>query len=120
MTNKETALHYLKLLEEGNTAQINDLFAADALVHSPVYGTMNPKSFYSTLSNDTNNSELEILSIFENQKGDQVALHFNYKWTLKNGQLVAFDVVDIFEFRDNKITDLKIIYDASVTRSLIP
>ena len=49
-----------------------------------------------------------------------IALHFNYHWTLKNNSQVNFEVVDILEFNDNdKIKVLTIIYDTVRSRELV-
>ena len=49
-----------------------------------------------------------------------IALHFNYQWTLRNDAKVNFEVVDILEFDDdNKIKILTIIYDTVQNRELV-
>jgi len=120
MTRKEISIHYLELLEKGEIEQLLLLFSGDALVDSPVYGIMPAPNFYQDLTNDTSNSELKLLGVFEENDSDILALYFNYKWTLKNNALVDFDVVDIIEFdARNKIKRLKIIYDTVVARGLV-
>ena len=120
MTKKEIAIHYLELLEKGTIEQLLSLFNEDALVDSPIYGLMPANQFYHDLANDTSNSNLKLLGVFEENDSNQVALYFNYKWTLKNNEIVKFDVVDIIEFNaQNKISKLKIIYDTVVARGLI-
>lgn len=45
---------------------------------------------------------------------------FEYKWTVKSGKIVEFDVVDILDFdKENKIIGLKIIYDTVISRNLV-
>ena len=71
------------------------------------------------LNNDTNNSELSVLGIFEEKDSNQLALYFSFKWTLKNNEVVVFDVVDIIKFDEqHKITQLKIIYDTVLARKI--
>lgn len=120
MTKKEISIHYLKLLEKGAIDQLLALFSDASLVDSPIYGIMSAKQFYYDLANDTTNSKLKLLGVFEEDDSNQVALYFNYKWTLKNNEIVNFDVVDIIEFdAQNKISKLKIIYDTVVARGLV-
>ena len=96
------------------------LFAKDAIVISPVYGKKDCKDFYPQLFADTQNSELHIKGIFEDASTGNIALHFDYGWTLRNGSKVNFEVVDILEFDKNKkITQLTIIYDTIRFRELV-
>lgn len=120
MTVKHVAKQYLHHLERGAMQQVIDLFSEDGVVHSPIYGTLPAKTFYNLLSDDTQESKLELKDIFETPNSNKLALYFNYAWTLKNGDLVNFAVVDIIEFNDqHKITDLKIIYDTQHSRKAI-
>ena len=120
MTKKEICTHYIELLEKGEIEQLLSLFNKDGMVDSPIYGQRKAADFYHDLTNDTSNSQLQLLGIFEENESNQVALYFNYKWTLKNNEIVNFDVVDIIEFDDqNKISKLKIIYDTVVARELV-
>ena len=59
------------------------------------------KVVYTELFTDTNNSELSIKGIFEDTLTGNIALHFNYQWTLRNNSHVNFEVVDILEFDGN-------------------
>jgi hypothetical protein len=63
---------------------------------------------------------LKLKGIFEDADSARIALYFEYKWTVKSGKITEFDVVDIFKFNDeNKITELKIIYDTVISRNLV-
>jgi len=89
-------------------------------VDSPIYGVQHPIDFYQALSKDTQASKLKINGIFEDSDTSQLALYFNYQWTLNNGQQVIFDVVDIIRFNDRQeIVELKIIYDTVQARKLV-
>lgn len=120
MTQKEVAIRYLEHLENGNMDQVIKLFNVNGMVHSPIYGSMKAEKFYRELKNDTTNSELNLIGIFEENDASRLALYFSYDWTLKNNQNVKFDVVDIIEFDPlNKISKLKIIYDTVLARELV-
>lgn len=120
MNKKEIAKEYIKHLENGNIEEVLALFNQNGMVDSPLYGIKKADEFYLELNSDTTNSELSILSIFEESDSNNLALYFTYKWTLKNNQIVEFDVVDIIEFdNQNKISKLKIIYDTVIARKLV-
>lgn len=120
MNKKKIANSYLEYLESGNIEQVIDLFNENGIVDSPIYGINKADIFYRELNNDTSNSELNLLGIFEEKDSNKLALYFTYKWTLKNNKKVEFDVVDIIEFDSlNKISNLKIIYDTVLARELV-
>lgn len=120
METKEVVIKYIEYLEKGDLDNLLELFSNDAHVDSPLYGNMKASDFYKKLMEDTTNSELRILEIFENPNSNKIALYFKYKWTLANSNIVEFDVVDIVEFDDkNKIMNLKIIYDTSFSHPQI-
>ena len=120
MTRRETALSYLACLEVGDVEGVIALFSANGIVHSPIYGMKEASLFYKELASDTQNSKLDLKGIFEDSESNQLAIYFNYQWTLKNGKQINFDVVDILVFDANdKIIDLKIIYDTVVSRNAI-
>lgn len=120
ITKKETANKYIDFLEKGDMDNLLKLFSENAIVDSPVYGVLNAKEFYTKLSNDTLLSELNLKGIFEENESNNIALYFNYKWTLINNKQVDFDVVDIIEFNDsNQISSLKIIYDTLKSRKVV-
>lgn len=119
--NKTTiAKSYIEYLSNGDLEQLLNLFTENGVVVSPVYGKKNYKDFYTQLFADTNKSVLNIKGIFEDIETGNIALHFNYQWTLKNDSQVNFEVVDILEFSpDNKIKVLTIIYDTVQSRELV-
>lgn len=117
MNKPDIIRSYIKYLQEGDMDKVISLFSDKSKVISPVYGEMSAQEFYISLASDTRESTLEIHNIFHDNHTDSYAVYFNYKWRLRKGQLIDFDVVDIIEFDlDSKIKSLKIIYDASQTR----
>ncbi len=120
MTKRKIAEQYVQYLEQGNIQNIIELFSENGKVDSPVYGVKPAIDFYEELYNDTSQSKLTMLGIFEEEDTGDVALYFNYIWTLKNNKVVDFNVVDIIQFDDcNKITLLTIIYDTVKSRELV-
>jgi ketosteroid isomerase-like protein len=118
--NVEIARNYIDLLEKGDIRGVISLFSSTGIVHSPIYGKKSAKEFYNDLAEDTSESKLTINGIFEEPGSNRVALYFNYTWTLKNGEVVNFDVVDIIVFDDDgKISELRIIYDTVQSRGMV-
>jgi ketosteroid isomerase-like protein len=118
---QDDAIHsYLDALSRGDLDQLLALFAPQAIVHSPLYGQQAARAFYPALLQDSAASHIEPLQIFQSNSPQYAAVNFLYHWTLANGEEVTFDCVDIFQFdKAGKITELKIIYDASQTRSAL-
>ncbi len=110
---------YLQALNDGNLNNVLNLFTTNGVVISPLYGEMSVNKFYTDLFNDTNQSDTRLLNIFISSMDDtSVALHFQYKWTLKSGKIVEFECVDVFEITEDKkqFKKLKIIYDTAPIR----
>lgn len=115
---------YLDALNEGSLEKVLSLFDDSAIVVSPLYGDIPAADFYKDLFADTSRSETTLLNMFEamgdnNPVKTAVALHFQYKWTLKSGKIVEFECVDVFELAKDskKFTKLKIIYDTAPIRA---
>ena len=110
---------YLQALNEGNLNNVLNLFTSDGVVVSPLYGEMSATQFYTDLFKDTNQSDTMLRNIFTTSMDEtSVALHFQYKWTLKNEKIVEFECVDVFEITEDKtqFKKLKIIYDTAPLR----
>ena len=121
MTKKEELCRrYLAALNQSDLKGVHSLFAPGAVVISPLYGRVEARKFFSDLFADTNRSDTSLLNIYEPVgTGHSIALHFNYKWTLKSGKDVEFEVVDILEMAENgeSFQKLTIIYDTAPIRA---
>lgn len=119
MSKKNVAKAYFQGLEKGSHEDVIKLFASGARVHSPLYGQIDAVRFYKELFADTQSSKITLKNTFINPENENTAAaHFVYSWTLKDGTLVHFECVDIFEFvpQSDKIQCLTIIYDTYHTR----
>jgi ketosteroid isomerase-like protein len=106
---------YLDALQAGDYSRITSLFTENATIDSPLYGKIDATDFYRKLFKDTDFSKIIPLNFFvEGQTG---AAHFRYEWQLANQKRTSFECVDIFEFNNDKIVHLTIIYDTKHTRS---
>ena len=110
---KEIIQHYLNALGTGDLGKIIQLFSDDAIIHSPLYGDVLAKIFFTDLFADTSQSEISLLNTFTNlEKPGLFAAHFRYFWILKNGAETSFECIDIFQFDEQgKIKEMTIIYD---------
>ena len=114
---EEKIRNYLQSLESGDYQQVMRLFAPGAVVHSPLYGFRPAREFYRELLADSAASRIHLLHIYHQPGSLRSAVHFTYEWTLADGGQAVFDCVDLFEWdEEQKITQLKIIYDTSQTR----
>lgn len=120
LSKRAIAKAYIQYLDAGNLEDLLSLFAPEAKVDSPIYQSKSASDFYQMLFQDTRESELELKGIFEDSETGELALYFNYQWTLKDGGVVNFDVVDILHFdEEHRITYLKIIYDTVQSRPAV-
>jgi hypothetical protein len=111
---------YLAALNAGDLNSILSLFDSNAVVVSPLYGQVPASKFYEGLLTDTKASDTHLVDVYESASNPRrMALHFLYKWTLKNRTVVEFECVDILELNQNKdkILKLKIIYDTQSVRT---
>lgn len=119
MSKENVVKAYFQGLENGSYQDVIKLFSPEARVHSPLYGQVEAVRFYKELFLDTQSSKITLKNTFVNPENDNTAAaHFVYSWTLKDGALVRFECVDVFEFvpHSDKIQFLTIIYDTYHTR----
>lgn len=122
MQLEKLAQRYLSALQAGDAAAVLTLFAPDAMVSSPLYGTLPAATFYARLFDDTQASRTRLRTVLRGPDGAQgggvAALYFEYDWEL-GGELTHFDVVDVLELGpDGLIQALTIIYDTARTREV--
>ena len=106
---------YLRGVTDGDVAVLLRLFAADAVVHSPLYGPLPPAEFYPQLFADTGAAVLTLKSVLRGADMDgtpTVAFWFHFDWRLPSGAAAPFDVVDMARLDDDgRITELHLVYD---------
>ena len=116
MTPRELAADYLSALGRADLDGILALFHPEAVVHSPLYGTLPAAEFYPRLLADTGRSELHLRGVTQGER--LVGVWFHFDWTLASGAPAGFECVDMLELDDDGlITTLRIFYDTAPTRS---
>jgi hypothetical protein len=112
---------YLAALETADTTRMLTLFADGAIVNSPLYGLMPAREFYPRLFQDTAQASLRLRSVLVGKTTEgrpTVAFWFDFHWTLSDGALVQFTVVDVAELdQDGRILTLQILYDTAPLRA---
>jgi len=116
-----TALQiYMKALGESDYATIKNLFAPDGKVLSPFLGEMAAGPFFDRLGEASSRNVITPIDIFLSATGKhKAAAYFRYDWTLRDGTLITFKVMDLFTFDpdSNKVKYLDLIYDTHPVRS---
>jgi hypothetical protein len=106
---------YLQALGDADLDGMLALFTPDAIVHSPLYGTLPATEFYPKLFADTGSATLTLLGTMRGTSVEGRALLsflFHFDWVLPNGTRAPFDVVDVAEVDDDGlISSIRIIYD---------
>lgn len=111
---------HLEALEAGDLAGVLALFAPDATVVSPLYGTLPATEFYPLLLADTGQSRLTLRTTMTGEVDGRtvVSLWFDFDWTLASGEPAPLTVVDVAELdADGRIDRLHIVYDTAPIRA---
>ena len=113
--NYEAVLRrYMQALGASDYATIKSLFAEDGTVTSPFLGLMPARDFFDRLGGATKGNVITPIDVFL-PSGDQkhAVAYFRYDWTVNDGTLITFNVMDLFEFRSgtDKVGALNLIYD---------
>lgn len=111
---------YMHALDGGDYETIVGLFAPDNAVTSPFLGTMSAAEFFGQLSRASANNDITPLDIFISEsEADQAVAYFQYDWTMADGSVVVFKVMDLFGFEPDstRFASLDIIYDTHPVRS---
>ncbi|MCH9622049.1 MAG: hypothetical protein S4CHLAM20_14840 [Chlamydiia bacterium] len=118
--NREKVINeYFCNLEKSAYSDMIELFTEDAVVESPLLGTMKAAEFYKEIFSKTSNSKITLMNVCKSVSDENTAVaHFHYDWILSDGMPAPFECVDIFTFQPNsdKIVSVKIIYDSFKTR----
>ncbi len=118
----DTIRRYLRCLHASDVAGLVDCFDAEGIVKSPFLGTMKARDFFPKLAGASMQSVITPIDLFESVEAGgavhRVAAYFRYDWTLKDGKVVTFTCVDVFEFQagSERIASMSIVYDTHPLR----
>lgn len=108
---------YFACLTASDIQGILALFEPDGIVNSPFLGTILATEFFKKLTEASSASKLTVFDVLMGENGDSAAGHFEYDWTLKNGDKIIFQGVDYFKFSENgKFSSMSIFYDTHPVR----
>lgn len=112
---------YLRELERGDVDAICALFTPGAQIFSPFLGWMHPERFFSKVAAASGESKITPIDICVSTSGARRATgYFIYDWALKDGSVVSFECVDVFEFDvAGLIERMIIVYDTHPIRSTV-
>lgn len=118
----DTIRRYLVALNDSDTAGLVATFEPEGVVVSPFLGTMVARDFFPKLAQASSRSVITPIDLFASVEpatdGTRVAAYFRYDWTLKDGKVVTFTVVDVFDFAagGDRIARMTIVYDTHPIR----
>jgi len=111
---------YMTALGESDYAAVKSLFAPEGRVKSPFLGEVPAGPFFDRLAEASATNVITPIDIFLSDSGrNHATAYFQYDWTVRDGTLITFKVMDLFTFEPNgdKVTYLDIIYDTHPIRA---
>ena len=111
---------YMKALGESDYSTIKSLFAPNGKVCSPFLGEMEAAKFFDRLDEASSENVITPIDIFVSATDkNHATCYFQYDWTVRDGTLISFKVMDLFTFVEGteKIAYLNLIYDTHPVRS---
>jgi hypothetical protein len=110
---------YMHALAASDYATIKSLFAKDGRVSSPFLGEMHADAFFDRLAEASERNVIVPIDVFLSASGQtQATAFFRYDWTVRDGTLISFEVMDLFTFESDSdlVTYLRLIYDTHPIR----
>ena len=113
----QTVRTYFERLTASDIDGIIGMFSDDGFVNSPFLGRMDAHSFFKKLESASSNNLLTVFDVLVGDENNTAAAHFQYDWTLNNGDLLVFQGIDYFAFDDEgKFKSMSIFYDTHPLR----
>ncbi len=111
---------YMTALGQSDYATIKRLFAPGGKVLSPFLGEMPAAPFFDRLAEASARNVITAIDIFLSSTAkNRATAYFQYDWTVRDGTLITFKVMDLFTFDPgtDKVTYLELIYDTHPIRA---
>lgn len=111
---------YMDALGRSDYATIKALFAPEGRVRSPFLGEMAAGPFFDRLASASARNVITPIDIFLSDSGaPHATAYFQYDWTVRDGTLISFKVMDLFRFApdSDRVAHLDLIYDTHPIRS---
>lgn len=111
---------YMDALGRSDYDTVKSLFAPDAKVKSPFLGEMPAGPFFDRLAGASAKNVITPIDIFlSHSQQNHATAYFQYDWTVRDGTLITFKVMDLFTFEagSDKVTYLDLIYDTHPIRA---
>ena len=105
---------YTDALGRSDYGTVKSLFTHSGQVKSPFLGEMPAGPFFHRLAGASAENAITPIDLFLSNSGkNHATAYFQYDWTVRDGTLITFKVMDLFTFEpySDKITYLDIIYD---------
>jgi hypothetical protein len=111
---------YMTALDQSDYSTVKSLFAPGGKVKSPFLGEMLADPFFDRLAGASSKNVITPIDIFLSSADKNHAIaYFQYDWTVRDGTLITFKVMDLFTFEQgsDKVTYLDLIYDTHPIRT---
>jgi hypothetical protein len=110
---------YMAALGRSDYATVKGLFAPGGKVLSPFLGEMAAGAFFDRLAGASARNVITPIDIFlSTTEAQHATAYFRYDWTVHDGTLISFKVMDLFSFDagSDKVSYLDLIYDTHPIR----
>ena len=111
---------YMAALGRSDYATVKSLFAPEGRVQSPFLGEMPAGPFFDRLAGASTRNVITPIDVFLSATDARHATaYFQYDWTVRDGTLISFKVMDLFTFEPDtdKVSHLDLIYDTHPIRA---
>jgi hypothetical protein len=111
---------YMTALDQSDYSTVKSLFTPGGKVKSPFLGEMPAGPFFDRLAGASSKNVITPIDIFlSSTEKDHAVAYFQYDWTVRDGTLITFKVMDLFTFEQgsDKVTYLDLIYDTNPIRT---
>jgi hypothetical protein len=111
---------YMDSLGGSDYGTVKRLFTPGGRVKSPFLGEMPAGPFFDRLAAASAKNVITPIDIFLSNAGkNHATAYFQYDWTVRDGTLITFKVMDLFTFEpdSDKVTYLDLIYDTHPIRT---